>query len=85
MKPIEPGCLAITLPGRSPVGDHPGGKEVRVLCLHESACSCYRCGGQGQRWQIRGLSFGLRVACESVLMRIDGLPEAEKHECESVT
>ena len=80
MKPIEPGCLALTKPfvrrrSQTCVPSH----TVTVLTASEMRTTCYVCNSIRQRWRIEtphanNAEYGvtIAIACECCLIRIDG-------------
>jgi hypothetical protein len=74
MKPIEAGCLAITIPTRI----YPHADEVRVLHQRSTpVCACLHCGQRrDSEWVVAGLRDGYKAMFECVLLRTDGDPDA---------
>ena len=80
LKPIEPGCLALTKPfvrrrSQTWVPSH----TVTVLTASEMRTTCYVCNSIRQRWRIEtphanNAEYGvtIAIACECCLIRIDG-------------
>lgn len=82
MKPIEAGCMALYVGGKTSKGDVLSACEVTVKHLEPNPDryeNCFGCGGPARThaWVCEGLPNGYRTTCSCTLLRIDGEPETE--------